>query len=594
MLHRTLRPLFGPTRAGSLRFTSLPHRGYVGGPACTVSGCLEKALPSSSRWLLWTIWLGYVIQFARRSPRFHLTAVKGLCGEITVLLARDVMEPVPPADMKTGFYSPYFIVPKKGGGWRPILDLRVLNWASFRSRDSRRSASSGASVPEIGLQRLTWRTRTSLSQSFRTTGHSCGLRLKDGHISTRSCPSGCPCHPVSSWKLWRQPLFPWENRAFAFSTTSTTGSYCLSLRTSCANTGTWCSRTSASWAFGSTGKRANSPRRRGSLFSGWNWIRSIRKHASRRNVLSRCWTAWMRSRAGPRSHWNNFRKTWGIWQLRRQWRRWGCFIWDRFNTGSMAESRGGRGNAALTGSKSHRPAAKPSPRGQTFRFSGQECPWNRFLGMLWFTRMPPPPAGAPRSTGLQCRGFGRGLQLHWHISCLELLAVHLALNRLKRRLQGKHVLVRTDTLWPLHTSTDKVVYASVATRPPPPPMESEASEFASCHSHSGLAQPGCHELRSLESGDSIPRRPSLLRDFSLPVVYSLTEETLGTECTGTQLAAGPPQVCVPPVSLLAQTLCKIREVEEQVLLVAPYWPTRTWFPELMLLVTAPPWQIPLR
>ncbi len=80
---------------------------------------------------------------------------KGLCGEITVLLARDVMEPVPPADMKTGFYSPYFIVPKKGGGWRPILDLRVLNWASFRSRDSRRSASSGASVPEIGLQRLT-------------------------------------------------------------------------------------------------------------------------------------------------------------------------------------------------------------------------------------------------------------------------------------------------------------------------------------------------------------------------------------------------------------------------------------------------------
>ncbi len=49
-----------------------------------------------------------------------------------------------------------------------------------------------------------------------------------------------------------------------------------------------------------------------------------------------------------------------------------------------------------------------------------------------------------------------------------------------------------------------------------------------------------------------------------------------------------------PVSLLAQTLCKVREDEEQVLLVAPYWPTRTWFSELMLLVTAPPWRIPLR
>ncbi len=31
--------------------------------------------------------------------------------------------------MRQGFYSPYFIVPKKGGGLRPILDLRFLNRA---------------------------------------------------------------------------------------------------------------------------------------------------------------------------------------------------------------------------------------------------------------------------------------------------------------------------------------------------------------------------------------------------------------------------------------------------------------------------------
>ncbi len=76
--------------------------------------------------------------------------------------------------------------------------------------------------------------------------------------------------------------------------------------------------------------------------------------------------------------------------------------------------------------------------------------------------------------------------------------------------------------------------------------------------------------------------------------YSLTEGTLGTDA----LAHSWPRVlrkyAFPPVSLLAQTLCKIREEEEQILLVAPYWPTRTWFPELMLLLTAPPWQIPLR
>ncbi|XP_016370811.1 uncharacterized protein LOC107710542 [Sinocyclocheilus rhinocerous] len=34
--------------------------------------------------------------------------------------------------MKSGFYSPYFIVPKKTGGLRPILDLRALNRALHR------------------------------------------------------------------------------------------------------------------------------------------------------------------------------------------------------------------------------------------------------------------------------------------------------------------------------------------------------------------------------------------------------------------------------------------------------------------------------
>ncbi len=46
--------------------------------------------------------------------------------------------------------------------------------------------------------------------------------------------------------------------------------------------------------------------------------------------------------------------------------------------------------------------------------------------------------------GLAVSGVWTGPQLHWHISCLELLAVHLALNRLKRRLRGEHVLVRMD------------------------------------------------------------------------------------------------------------------------------------------------------
>ncbi len=41
-------------------------------------------------------------------------------------------------------------------------------------------------------------------------------------------------------------------------------------------------------------------------------------------------------------------------------------------------------------------------------------------------------------------GVWTGPQLRWHINCLELLAVRLALSHLRGRLRGKDVLVRTD------------------------------------------------------------------------------------------------------------------------------------------------------
>ncbi len=121
----------------------VPHRCPTTGTSVTPLVPLARslgawlALPSPSRWLLRTIRLGYAIQFARRPAKFRgirFTSVKPadapvLRAEIAVLLAKDAIEPVPPADMRSGLFSPYFIVPKKGGGLRPILDLRVLNRA---------------------------------------------------------------------------------------------------------------------------------------------------------------------------------------------------------------------------------------------------------------------------------------------------------------------------------------------------------------------------------------------------------------------------------------------------------------------------------
>ncbi|KAI2661375.1 Altered inheritance of mitochondria protein 24, mitochondrial [Labeo rohita] len=90
-----------------------------------------------------------------------------LHAEIAILLVNDAIELVPPADMRTGFYIPYFIVTKKGGELRPILDLCTLNWpfTDYHSRCSRRSTSSD---------------------------FFCGPRSRDEHISTKSCPVA-PC-----------------------------------------------------------------------------------------------------------------------------------------------------------------------------------------------------------------------------------------------------------------------------------------------------------------------------------------------------------------------------------------------------------------
>ncbi len=50
-----------------------------------------------------------------------------LRAEVMNLLEKGAIEIIPPAQSESGFYSRYFLIPKKDGGLRPILDLRLLN-----------------------------------------------------------------------------------------------------------------------------------------------------------------------------------------------------------------------------------------------------------------------------------------------------------------------------------------------------------------------------------------------------------------------------------------------------------------------------------
>lgn len=89
----------------------------------------------ASSWVLKTISKGYRLQFAAAPPGFSgvlHSRPRGkealiLLEEIKALKNKGAIRIVPPGQCQAGFYSRYFLVPKKGGGLRPILDLRALN-----------------------------------------------------------------------------------------------------------------------------------------------------------------------------------------------------------------------------------------------------------------------------------------------------------------------------------------------------------------------------------------------------------------------------------------------------------------------------------
>ncbi len=83
---------------------------------------------------------GYTLQFAQRPQHFRsvlTTTVRSenaqvLRAEVMNLLGKEAIEIVPPAQSESGFYSHYFLVSKKDSSLRPILDLRLLNYALMK------------------------------------------------------------------------------------------------------------------------------------------------------------------------------------------------------------------------------------------------------------------------------------------------------------------------------------------------------------------------------------------------------------------------------------------------------------------------------
>ncbi len=583
------------------------------------------ALPNPSRWLLRTIRLGYTIQFARRPPKYrgiHSTTVRAadapiLRAEIAVLLAKDAIEPVPPADMRSVFYSPYFIVPKKSGGLRPILDLRVLNRA---------------------LHRLPFKMLTPkrIFGCVRPQDWFAAIDLKDAYFHV-------------SILLHHRPFlrFAFEGRAYQYKVLP----FGLSL---------------SPRVFTKVAEAALVPlREQGVRILNYldDWLILAQSQDQlcehRDMVLSHLsqlglQVNWEKSKLSPVQRisflgmeLDSVSQTARLMQERAQ------SVLNCLNTFKNRTAAPLKQFQRLLGHMAAAAAVTPLGllhmrplqhwlHGRVPRWAWQSgtlrvqvtpacrqtfTPWSD----LSFLRAGVPLEQVSRHavvyTDASAKGWGAmfnghavsgvwtGPQLHWHINCLELLAVHLALNRLKRRLRGEHVLVRTD-------NTATVAYINRQGGLRSRRMSQLARHlllWSRKHLRSlraihipGLLNRTADELSRAALPGEWRLHPQMVqliwRRFGLAQVdlfasletshcqlfYSLTDGTLGTDALAHSWPRGLRKYAFPPVSLLAQTLCKVREEEEQILLVAPYWPTRTWFPELMLLVTAPPWQIPLR
>ncbi len=218
--------------------------------------------------------------------------------------------------------------------------------------------------------------------------------------------------------------------------------------------------------------------------------------------------------------------------------------------------------------------------------------------------------------GQAASGLWTGPRLLWHINCLELWAVHLALRQFRPLLLGKHVLVRTDNtaavsyinrlggirshrmsqlarhllLWS-HTQFKSLRAVHI-----PGQLNRAADALSRQLTFPGEWRLHPETIRLIWSrfGEAQVDLFASPESSHCQLYFSLTEGPLGTDALAHSWPRALRKYAFPPVSLLAQTLCKLREDEEQVLLVAPHWPTRTWFPELISLATAPPWRIPLR
>ena len=167
---------------------------------------------------------GYELQFRCRPlafSRVKMTVVNdpaealALDQELSTLLAKGAIEPVDPLLHPRAFYSRYFLVKKKDGRFRPILDLRGLNrflkilpFHMLTASDTLRVVARGEWFTTVDLRDAYFHVPIAPRHQ-----HFLRFAFRGRHFQFRVLPFGLSLSPRVFTRVWRQLSHPCRSRA---------------------------------------------------------------------------------------------------------------------------------------------------------------------------------------------------------------------------------------------------------------------------------------------------------------------------------------------------------------------------------------------
>ncbi|XP_037536617.1 uncharacterized protein LOC119413633 [Nematolebias whitei] len=579
-------------------------------------------------WVVATLTHGYRLQFRRRpriSGRVKMTVIadpvkaQALDQELSALLAKGAIEAVDPLQQPRGYYSTYFLVQKKTGGFRPILDLRGLN------QYLKELPFHMLTTAEV-LQAVTreeWFTSVDLKDAYFhvpiAAEHRRFLRFayRGHHWQFRVLPFGLSLSPRVFTRCVKAALSPLQacgvkilpylddwllcapSQACAFHDTNRLLAHMSQLGLN-VNLEKSCLIPSQTTTFlgvvlDSSSMRARpSAQRVAGILQLVNRFRLGKQlpYVAFLQLLGKLTSVTRVVPLGllslrPLQRWlNSFRLDARLHRHRKLAVTWSCLH-------------------ALTPWRDEDYLSRGVPMGvvvcrrEVVTTDASSMGW----GAVWQRR------------AVQGRWGQRDHSKH--INVLELRAVHLALRHFLPHLEGRHVLVRSD-----NTSVVYHINHQGGTRSAQLlSVSRELLEWASPRLSTLRAAylPGRHNQVAdfLSRQESPPGEWSLHRDIVLMIwdrfgqaeidLFATEESTqcpLWYSLTGASGALGQdalahpwPRVLLyafPPLSLIWPTLQRVLEEGHRMLLVAPYWPVRPWFPLLRSLCQGVPWCLPTR